>query len=101
MFVVIFRAAVGRRDADYAVTAARLRELAVQRYGCLDFVSCEQDGQEIAVSYWPDQRHIVDWREDPEHKAAQQRGSDHWYNGHRVEVAEICRSYCREGRDGG
>lgn len=100
MFVVIVRASVGQRDADYVATAACLRELALGQYGCLHFVACEGGDQEIAVSYGPAQDQIFAWREDPTHRVAQRRGSDHWYNGHQVEVAEICRSYRRAGRDG-
>lgn len=100
MFVVIFRAKVGRQDDTYVETAARLRELALTRYGCLDFVSCQQNGQEIAVSYWPDQQSVAAWRKDPEHLSAQQRGTEHWYSGHAVEVAHIVRSYSKAGQDG-
>lgn len=100
MFVVIFRATIGQVDDDYASTSARLRELALTHYGCSDFTVCAQNGEEIALSYWPDQESILAWRNDPEHCSAQQRGSTHWYNGHRVEVAEIRRHYARAGSHG-
>jgi heme-degrading monooxygenase HmoA len=96
-FVAIFRATVDQRDADDAATAAHLRDLALTRYGCLDFAACEQDGLEIAVSYWPNQHAIPARCEDPAHRAAQQKGSQHGYNGNRVEVAAICRYYSGAG----
>ena len=98
MFVVISRATVDQRDADDAATAAHLRDLTLTRCGCLDFAACEQDGLEIAVSYRPDQQAILAWREDPAHRAAQQKGAQHGYNGNRVEVAAICRYYSGAGR---
>lgn len=98
MYTVSLRAAVARRDADYAAMAAHLGDLALTQCGFLDYADRQQDGLEIAVSFWSDQRAILVWREDPAHRAAQQRGSQHWNNGHRVEVAEICRAYCRAGR---
>jgi heme-degrading monooxygenase HmoA len=100
MFVVIFRATVGRRDAEYAATAAHLRNLTLQPYGWLDFAACEEAGQEVAVSYWPDPQRILAWREDPAHRAAQRRGLEHWYNGHCAGVAEILRSYAEAGHGG-
>ncbi|MEY4753028.1 MAG: hypothetical protein RJA44_703, partial [Pseudomonadota bacterium] len=35
MHVVIFRASIRQLDAEYSASAARLRELALTRYGCL------------------------------------------------------------------
>ncbi|MCB1772493.1 MAG: antibiotic biosynthesis monooxygenase [Gammaproteobacteria bacterium] len=91
MYVVVFRATLGEPDEDYRRTAERLRELALGRYGCLDFSSCTEDGQEIAVSYWPDLASIHAWRDDPEHRQAKALGMARWYRDHRVDLAEVVR----------
>ncbi len=93
MFVVIFRAQVRRFDDEYSKVAARMRDLAIRQYGCLEFHSVTEGDQEVAVSYWPDEESIRAWRNHPEHVRAQQLGRDRWYESYRVQVAEITREY--------
>jgi hypothetical protein len=76
-------------DDDYRLTAARLRELATSRNDCLDFSSCSEHGQEIALSHWPELDSIRAWRDDPAHWRAQAQGIARWYRSHRVDIAEI------------
>lgn len=91
--VVIFRARIKQPDAQYATTAARLRELALTQFGCLAFHACTQGQDEIALSYWPDEQHIRAWREHPEHLEAQRLGQTRWYASYAVDIARIERSY--------
>jgi heme-degrading monooxygenase HmoA len=49
--------------------------------------------QEIAVSYWESRQQIRAWKNDPEHKAAQEMGRRKWYRSYRVQVVEILRDY--------
>ena len=93
MFVVIFRATARQLDAEYSATAARLRELALSQFGCLEFVAVTEGNQEVALSYWPDEAGIRAWKQDTDHLMAQQLGRERWYSGYRVEVAEIKRQY--------
>jgi heme-degrading monooxygenase HmoA len=93
VFVVIFRAQVRRFDDEYSKVAARMRDLAIRQYGCLEFHSVTEGDQEVAVSYWPDEESIRAWRNHPEHVRAQQLGRDRWYESYRVQVAEITREY--------
>ena len=95
-FVVIFRARPGQLDATYREYAERLRSLALREYGCLEFTSAFEDNQEIALSYWPSAEHIRAWKQDSEHRLAQDLGRNNWYRWYSVEVAEIQRSYLRE-----
>ena len=73
--------------------AARLRELALSRYGCTEFVSLTQGNQEIAISYWESEAQIRAWKQDAEHLLAQARGRSKWYKSYRVQVVEIKRDY--------
>jgi heme-degrading monooxygenase HmoA len=93
MFVVIFRATARTLDAEYSATAARMRELAMAQFGCLDFVAVTEGDQEVALSYWPDEAHIRAWKQHADHLLAQQLGRERWYSGYKVEVAEITRRY--------
>lgn len=50
MYAVIFKARIKHLDDEYIATAVRMRELAINNYNCLDFTSCTQADQEIAIS---------------------------------------------------
>ena len=93
MFVVILRARVRRLDQEYSRVAARMRELATTRFGCLEFHAVTEGQDEVALSYWPDEKSIRAWRNHPEHVLAQQAGRDRWYESYSVQVAQITREY--------
>lgn len=93
MFVVIFRATVRELDSEYSALAARMRELALTRFGCIEFHALMEGNEEIALSYWPDEKSIVAWRRHPEHVEAQRLGCTRWYESYRVEVTKISRDY--------
>lgn len=93
MFAVIFKAEIAQLDDEYSLIAARMRELAINQYGCVEFSACCEDNQEIAISYWPSQDHITRWKQDPEHLAAQEKGREKWYHSYQVQVVEVLREY--------
>ena len=70
-----------------------LRDLAIADFGCTDFISATEGEQEIAISYWPDEASIKNWKQQAEHKVAQQFGREGWYKHYQVEVVKILRSY--------
>jgi len=93
MYAVIFTATVGDRDSRYRKMAGQLRDLAIADFGCTDFISATEGEQEIAISYWPDEASIKNWKQQAEHKVAQQFGREGWYKHYQVEVVKILRSY--------
>jgi len=93
MYAVIFRAKIKLFDEEYSQTAARLRELARKKYGCLDFVSFTEGDDEIAISYWESLEQIKSWKQDPEHLRAQEQGKHRWYESYQVQVVDIIREY--------
>lgn len=93
MFAVIFRAKTGVQDQEYIATVAKMRELAFERYGCLDFIAVTEGCDEVAISYWPDEEAIRKWKSDSEHTLAQQLGRTKWYESYVVQVVEIKRQY--------
>ena len=70
-----------------------MRELAVNEYGCTEFLSVTEGDQEISISYWKEQKDIIDWRQNAEHMAAQELGKSKWYKFYQVQVVEIVREY--------
>lgn len=93
MLVVIFRATINDLDAEYIATAERMRDLAVNEFGCLGFHSIAEGSEEITLSYWRDEDSIRRWRTHPEHVEAQQVGRARWYQSFSVEVAKVERAY--------
>ena len=93
MFAVIFKAKPGQQDDEYLQTVARMRELAFNKYGCLDFISATEGELELAISYWEDEESIKNWKSDPEHILAQQAGRANWYESYSVQIVEIKREY--------
>ncbi|MDI9409432.1 MAG: antibiotic biosynthesis monooxygenase [Candidatus Pacebacteria bacterium] len=103
MFVVIFRATLkdlestGEMD-NYQIAADRMRSLAFNKYGCINYFNVTQphdngEEEEITLSYWPNPEAIKEWRNDPEHLAAQKQGMEKWYGFYQIDVAEVMRSY--------
>ena len=95
MYVVIFRAHIKQFDASYSSMATQLRELALSQFGCLEFHALTEGNQEIALSYWPDETSIRNWKQHADHLMAQQLGRERWYQSYSVEIAQITRSYTR------
>lgn len=51
MYVVIFRAKIRVIDEKYSLMAARMRELALTQFGCIEFQSVTQGVNEVTLSY--------------------------------------------------
>ncbi|NVK26145.1 MAG: antibiotic biosynthesis monooxygenase [Gammaproteobacteria bacterium] len=93
MYAVIFRAKTGVLDEEYGKTVAKMRELAFEKYGCIDFIAVTEGKDEIAISYWKDEASIRNWKSDSEHALAQEYGRDKWYESYIVQVVEVKREY--------
>lgn len=93
MYVVIFRARVRSLDPEYFRVAARMRELALTEFGCLEFHAVTEGESEVALSYWPSEDAIKAWKAHPEHLQAQKAGRERWYASYSVQVACITRDY--------
>jgi heme-degrading monooxygenase HmoA len=93
MYVVIFRARVRSLDAEYLETVRRLREIAMNQFGCIAFHSLSEGQDEITLSYWPDEEGIRAWKAHPEHVLAQRAGRERWYESYSVQIAQVNREY--------
>ncbi len=93
MYAVIFKAEVDALDSTYSEMATRLRNLAIDKYGCQEFLTMTEGNHEIAISYWDNQEQIKAWKQDPEHLEAQQLGSSKWYKSYQVQIVKIIREY--------
>jgi len=96
MYTVIFRAKVNELDKAYHEMAARMRKLAIDEYGCSEFLSVTEGDQEIAISYWDKLDNIHKWKKNVEHLEAQEMGKSSWYKSYHVQVVEIIREYKKD-----
>ena len=77
-------------EADYAVAAARMMELAPDQPGFLGVESVrDATGCGITVSYWDSLDAIRRWRSHAEHVPVQAAGRERWYASYRLRVAKI------------
>lgn len=89
MYAVIFKAKVKEVDEEYFSMARKMRKIAFEDYGCIDFISVCEENTEISISYWKDLENIKKWKEDKEHLKAQELGRTKWYESYMIEISEV------------
>ena len=91
LVVTVFRSRL-RRDAEangYAELAARMEDRARVMPGFVDFKSLvAADGERLSVIVFDTIAHQHAWRDDPEHRVAQQRGRDTFYSEYSISVCQ-------------
>jgi len=90
-YAVIFTSIRTDLEDAYDDTDQRLAKLVADQPGFLGFESARQEVG-ITVSYWSSLDAIADWRNQPEHRAAWQRGKE-WYASYRVRICRVEREY--------
>lgn len=92
-YAVIFTSVRDARAGDgNEAAAARMLELAARQPGFLGVESARED-LGITVSYWADEASIAAWRQEAEHRWAQEEGRTRWYERYAVRVARVERAY--------
>ena len=93
-YTVIFTSQRTHVDEGYGRTADRMVELAQGMPGFLGVESVrDAAGFGITVSYWRDEASIRAWRENAEHRVAQETGKKTWYEDYCLRVAKVERAY--------
>lgn len=93
MFAVIIRAVAGHLDDDYRSTIERMKKLAFEQYGCLEFFALMDGDQRVAISYWENEEQIKRWKSNAEHLLAQEKARSKWYRSYKIQVVEVKREY--------
>jgi len=93
MYIAIFKAKLKSLDNDYKQTAEKMRELALNDYGCVQIDSVSDGMEEITLSYWHSEDDILAWKNNAEHIKAQSMGQEQWYESYEVEIVKINRRY--------
>ncbi|MET9230836.1 antibiotic biosynthesis monooxygenase [Lentzea sp. NPDC003310] len=93
-YAVVF-STVRTQDQDgYSETNDRMEELVRDIPGYLGMDHAQNPGGlGITVGYFRDADALTQWRTNLEHRAAQQRGRENWYETYSLHVAKVERSH--------
>lgn len=82
-------------DADYAAMSARMAELVQQQPGFLRMSSLRDPitREGITVAWFADEDSVRAWKEQVDHRRAQERGIRDFYDEYHVSVATVDREY--------
>ncbi len=93
-YAVIFSSQLEIPAEGYQAMANRMVELAAHQDGFLGIESARDNtGFGITVSYWRDEASIGAWKQNTEHRLAQEYGHDRWYSAFELRVAKVERAY--------
>ena len=94
-YAVIFTSNRSLNDSkEYEVMAERMVALASLQQGFLGIDSVRQnEGLGITVSYWQTLEDIRAWKQNSEHKVAQEFGRSDWYDSYRVRICLVEHEY--------
>ena len=96
MVVIVFRARLKPNVDQEALVrlGQRMYELASTMPGYLsykDFAS--EDGENVSIIEFESLETLAAWREQPEHKSAQQRGREEFFSEYHIQVCAPVRDY--------
>jgi heme-degrading monooxygenase HmoA len=91
-YAVIFSSHKSGDNDGYAETADRMLELAAGQPGFLGVESVRED-LGITVSYWDGLESIRLWKQQAEHRVAQNSGREKWYSSYKTRIARVERDY--------
>jgi heme-degrading monooxygenase HmoA len=92
-YAVVFTTVRTQDQSGYRETNARMEELVKNVPGYLGLDHAQNPGGlGITVAYFRDADALTEWRNNLEHRAAQQRGRAEWYQSYSLHVAKVERS---------
>lgn len=91
--LTVFRSRLREESVEeYRATASRMEELARAMPGLLDFKTfTADDGERVSIIVFDSLETQEAWRDNAEHRAAQQRGRTSFYESYRIQVCEVLR----------
>lgn len=94
--VVVFRSRL-RPDADLnalELAGIRMYELASTMPGFISYKDfAADDGEAVSIIEFADMASLLAWRDQPEHRAMQQRGREEFFAEYRIQVCAPLRAY--------
>jgi heme-degrading monooxygenase HmoA len=92
-YVAVFSTVRTQDQSGYSETSERMEDLVKDVPGFLGMDHAQTPGGlGITVGYFRDADALAQWRSNAEHRAAQKRGQDQWYQSYTLHVAKVERS---------
>jgi heme-degrading monooxygenase HmoA len=96
MLMIVFKSRLSEEAGEeYYATEDHLRER-VRAMAGPDLVEVKhyqaEDGERLAIVWWRNPETLEQWRTDPEHQVAKDKGREHWYSSYELYVAEVLRT---------
>ena len=91
-YAVIFTSLRTEGDNGYSEMADQMEALANTMPGFLG-IEAAREGVGITISYWDSEAAIRHWHQQAEHKLAQQKGYEIWYQSFKTRVCKVERDY--------
>lgn len=92
-YAVIFSAVLNEDLSGYAGVIEEMHRLVAEQPGYLGMETLAEGQKEITVSYWRDLNAIKAWKENPQHRTAQEKGRNNWYESYDIKVVKIDNHY--------
>jgi len=103
MIAVIFEVEPNADGKDsYFAIAEQLKPILVEIDGFISierFESVSTPGKFLSLSFWRDEKAVLTWRNQLEHRKAQQAGRGGLFDQYRIRVAQVVRDYGMADRD--
>ena len=89
--VTVFRSRLAAGSVEeYAETAARMAELAASMPGYVEHKAfTAEDGERVTLVTFADRESHNAWRDQVEHRSAQRRGREAFYETYSLQVADV------------
>ncbi|WP_418185821.1 antibiotic biosynthesis monooxygenase family protein [Aliarcobacter vitoriensis] len=97
MFGVIFEVEIleNRKD-EYLKIASILKEQLIKEKGFISierFQSLANENKLLSLSFWEDEKSILNWKKNIDHAAAQKKGRESIFKDYKISIVEIKRDY--------
>ncbi|RXK03932.1 antibiotic biosynthesis monooxygenase [Arcobacter sp. CECT 8989] len=103
MYSVIFEVEIadGKKE-QYLNIATHLKEQLVKMPGFISierFQSLVNEGKLLSLSFWEDEKSLLNWKKNIDHMSAQKQGRESIFKDYKTSIAKIQRSYTMESSD--
>jgi heme-degrading monooxygenase HmoA len=93
-YAVIFSSQRTAEDEGYGEVAEKMVQLAAEQPGFLGVESVrDATGFGVTISYWESLDAIRSWKQNEEHRVAQQKGKEVWYSRYITRICKVERDY--------
>jgi heme-degrading monooxygenase HmoA len=96
MVITIFRSRLRlEHNEEYERWAARMDDLAARMPGFISIKTFNAgDGERVSIVEFESEETMRAWREQPDHRQAQELGKKLFYSEYRIQVCQPVRDYC-------